>query len=107
MAEAIKKVRPDVSFVYNQVPKEWAMEDIYCQLVPNEDKGCPTYDMIPRIGAFEVSYRGIILFSKMMSSVWPHFQAVAQYCDSMFNDVQVLSHAELSKKYTTNGKVIV
>lgn len=63
------------------------MEDIYCQLVPNEDKVNSCYEMIPRIGAFEVSYKGIILFSKMMSSVWPHFSAVAQYIDSMFNDI--------------------
>jgi hypothetical protein len=107
VAESIKKERAGVSFLFNQVPKEWAMEDIYCQLVPNEDKADPTYAMIPRIGAFEVSYKGVIVFSKMMSSVWPHFESVAKYIDTMFNDVSVLSHAELSRKYTTNGKVIV
>ena len=107
MADAIKKLRPDVTFVFNQVPKDWAMHDIYCQLVPNDDDANMCYDMIPRIGAFEVYYKGIILFSKMMSSVWPHFGAVAKYVDAMFNDMRSMSLAELSKKYTTSGKVMV
>lgn len=63
--------------------------------------------MIPRIGAFEVSFKGIILFSKMMSSVWPHFVNVSKHVDGMFNDIQVISHAELARKYTFNGKVLV
>ena len=83
------------------------MHDIYCQLVPNDDDKNLCYDMIPRIGAFEVSYKGIILFSKMMSSVWPHFGAVAKYVDQMFNDMRSMSLVELSKKYTTTGKVAV
>jgi hypothetical protein len=83
------------------------MHDIYCQLVPNDEDANMCYDMIPRIGAFEVSYKGIILFSKMMSSVWPHFSAVAKYVDSMFNDMRSMSLPELTKKYTTTGKVMV
>jgi len=63
--------------------------------------------MIPRIGAFEVSYKGIILYSKMMSSVWPNFGSVAKCVEGMFNDLKVLSHQELSRKYTTTGKVLV
>jgi len=55
------------------------MEDIYCQLIPNEDKSVKCYDMIPRIGALEVSYKGIAIFSKMMSSVWPNYDAVSTY----------------------------
>jgi hypothetical protein len=34
--------------------------------------------MIPRIGAFEVSYKGIIIYSKMMCGVWPNYDAVAK-----------------------------
>ena len=76
--------------------------------MPNEDSALDHYDMIPRIGAFEVSYKGIILFSKMMSGVWPHFQAVAKFVEELLKDVaNGTSLNELKRKYTTNGQVKV
>ena len=84
------------------------MEDIYCQLIPNDDDNNQHYDMIPRIGAFEISYKGVLVFSKMMSSVWPHFTAVAKYVGEMFADIQNgMSIQEIKSKYTTNGRVTV
>jgi hypothetical protein len=48
------------------VPKEWANYDSYCQLIPdNSEADC--YSMIPRIGAFEITYQGIVVFSKLLS----------------------------------------
>ena len=44
------------------VPKEFAMSDIYCQLIPNDDDKNPYYEVIPRIGSFEVSFNGIVSF---------------------------------------------
>ncbi len=38
----------------------WAMSDIYCQLIPNEDEAIPNYEIVPRIGAFEVSINGVV-----------------------------------------------
>jgi len=55
------------------------MSDIYCQLIPNESEN-PNYDMLPRLGAFEVSYKGVLLYSKILSLMWPHFGAVAEKC---------------------------
>ena len=84
------------------------MEDIYCQLIPNEDKEVQCYDMIPRIGAMEVSYKGIIIFSKMMSSVWPNYESVSKFVAEMLDDVSAgMSAQELRKKYQTTGKVVV
>jgi hypothetical protein len=64
--------------------------------------------MIPRIGAMEVSYKGIIIFSKMMSSVWPNYESVSKFVSEMFDDVKAgMSAQELRKKYQTTGKVVV
>jgi hypothetical protein len=56
--------------------------------------------MIPRIGAMEVSYKGIIIFSKMMSSVWPNYESVSKFVAEMLDDVSAgMSAQELRKKY--------
>lgn len=55
-----------VTVLRNQVPKAWAMEDSYCQLIP-DDTDATEYSMIPRIGAFEVTFKGIIIYSKLIS----------------------------------------
>ena len=36
---AITSSVPDSKVVFNLVPKEHAMADIYCQLIPNDDEG--------------------------------------------------------------------
>jgi hypothetical protein len=36
------------------------MSDIYCQLIPNEDENMPNYEIVPRIGAFEISVNGVV-----------------------------------------------
>ena len=55
-----------IQFIFNKVPKEWAHADSYCQLIPNDDPAFDCYDIIPRIGAFEVTYNGIVIFSKLL-----------------------------------------
>ena len=62
------------------MPKVHAMSDIYCQLIPNDDPNQPFYEMVPRMGAFEVSFNGVLLFSKMLSKVWPNPTSVANKC---------------------------
>ena len=36
------------------------MSEIYNQLIPNDDNGNANYDIVPKIGAFEVSINGIV-----------------------------------------------
>lgn len=38
------------------------MKDIYCQLIPNDNEEIPNYEMVPRIGAFEVSINGVVSY---------------------------------------------
>lgn len=78
VATAIKENVAGAEVIFNLVPKAHAMSDIYCQLIPNEDEMQPNYEIVPRIGAFEVSVNGVLLFSKCLSGCWPHFGAIGE-----------------------------
>lgn len=60
VASAIKEHVPSADVKFNMVPKVHAMSDIYCQLVPNDDDNNPFYEVVPRIGSFEVSCNGVV-----------------------------------------------
>lgn len=60
MCQAILDECPGAEVICNEVPKEFAMADIYCQLIPNDDESKQNYEVVPRIGAFEVSVNGIV-----------------------------------------------
>ena len=53
---------PGCIVLKNKVPKQWAMADIYCQLMQNDDDKNPYYEMYPRIGAFDISYKGTVSY---------------------------------------------
>ena len=55
--------------VFNQVPKQFAQSDIYCQLVQNYDDNNPYYDVVPRTGAFEISYNGVVSANETLTAV--------------------------------------
>lgn len=98
---------PGAIVVTNLVPKPWFEKDIYCQLIPNEDDNNPYYEILPRIGAFEVStvVRGvdILLYSKMMSTMWPHVPALASRCAALVDDAGSMDANALKGKYQTSG----
>lgn len=54
---------PDCEVLVNKIPKAWVDYEIYCQLVPNNDPNDPHYQVIPKTGAFEVSYKGVVRYS--------------------------------------------
>jgi len=60
VSAAIIERIPNVLIMRNQIPKEYVDFDLYCNLVPNQDEHCPTYQQVPRTGAFEVSYKGFV-----------------------------------------------
>lgn len=63
VAAAIKERYPNCEVVFNMVPKVWAMSDIYCQLIPNDDPNNACYEVVPRIGSFEVSINGVVSYT--------------------------------------------
>lgn len=80
MAQAIMDAVPGASVVLNQCPKEFHESPIYCQLIPNDDDRCPTYQIVPKLYAFEVSVNGVLLFSKLLSKMWPNYALVSSKC---------------------------
>lgn len=60
VASAITQRLPNALVLRNQIPKAYLPYDIYCNLIPNDDENSPIYDQVPRTGAFEVSYKGMV-----------------------------------------------
>ena len=58
--------------------------------------------MMPRLGAFEVSYKGVLLYSKILSLMWPHFGAVADKCQRVW-EKRSSNDAELRSLFQTTG----
>ena len=59
---------------------------------------------MPRTGAFELSWDGILIYSKCLSSMWPHFPDVAKKAAKMMEDVEKgAKRDDLVHKYLTNG----
>ena len=113
-AKAIKAVIPDANVMMNKVPKPWFEKEIYCQLIPNEDKNMPNYDILPRLGAFEVStvidHTAILFFSKLKSQIWPSHAAVSKKIKACMDEFAAMKRgsrggrgAQLQAKYQTQG----
>ena len=95
--------------LFNQVPKNWFQQEIYCQLIPSDDDESDVYDMIPRLGAFEVStvnsdgYKliDILFFSKLLASLWPHTRTVATKVTGYFEELKsgLTTNEELRIKF--------
>ena len=45
VGDAIREHVPGATIVFNRVPKQYAMSDIYCQLIANDDDNNPYYDI--------------------------------------------------------------
>lgn len=50
------------------------------QLVYNNDSNNQYYDQLPRLGAFELSLNGVLLYSKLISKIWPNIKSVTLKC---------------------------
>ena len=77
---------PSAVVMRNQIPKSYLPYDLYCNLIPNEDDNCEYYDQVPRTGAFEVSYKGLLVFSKLQQGYWPNIELVANKCANLVSD---------------------
>ena len=87
---AIKSNVPNANVIVNKCPKPWYEKEVYCQLIPNDDDNNPNYDILPRIGAFEVSTvinnTDILFYSKQMSSMWPNATMLGKRIGEAMND---------------------
>lgn len=60
MSTAIVERVPNALTMRNQIPKSYLPYDLYCNLIPNDDENIPYFQQVPRTGAFEVSYKGLV-----------------------------------------------
>jgi hypothetical protein len=63
-----------------------ANHDIYSRLLQNKDDSLPYYHQVPRLGAFEVTYQGMLLFSKLKGGVWPNWDILSEKCEKVVQD---------------------
>ena len=63
------------------------MSEIYCRMIPNDDPYELFYEVRPRIGAFELSINGKLLFSKLISKRWPNTDTIVDKCMQVSNAI--------------------
>ena len=85
-AAAIIENIPNAIIMKNQIPKNYLHYDLYNNLIQNDDESCPYFQQVPRIGAFEVSYKGMLIFSKLKGSYWPNVKLVADKCSAVVQE---------------------
>jgi hypothetical protein len=88
VSSAIVERIPNAIVMRNQIPKSYLHHDLYCNLIPNEDENLPFFQQVPRTYAFEVSYKGLLIFSKLQNKKWPNSELVAEKCEGI-----IKSHA--------------
>ena len=77
VASAITSKVPDATVLKNSIPKAWVDFEIYCQLLPDDNTNNPHFAQIPRIGAFEISFKGIVRTLTFPNSSLAHIFKVA------------------------------
>ena len=60
VSAAILERIPDALTMRNQIPEAYLPYDLYCNLIPNTDSNTLYFQQVPRTGAFEVSYKGLV-----------------------------------------------
>lgn len=70
VSSAIVEKIPNALTMRNQIPKAYLPFDLYCNLIPNTDTNSPYFQQVPRTGAFEVSFKGLVSFVKIFQT--PH-----------------------------------
>jgi hypothetical protein len=88
MSEAICARIPGAQCLHNEIPKEYVEMDLYCNLIPPSTPNAETFRQVPMCGAFEVSYRGNLIFSKLKGNYWPNITLVADKCLNLVNAME-------------------
>jgi selT/selW/selH-like putative selenoprotein len=83
VSQAIVERIPNAVTMRNQIPKEYLPFDLYCNLIPNSDANSSAFMQVPRTGSFEVSFKGLLIFSKLQGAYWPNVELVASKCEQI------------------------
>ena len=79
-------------------------------MIPNDDDDNPYYDILPRLGAFEVSTVvndiDVLFYSKQMSIMWPHAGSLAKRIGEWNAERKNKPLAALKEQFQTSGRQI-
>ena len=67
------------------------MSDIYCQLIPNDDEQDLFYQVMPRMGAFEVSVNGVV---RTPVIDFKYFECTSFYSEDIHKQIYPLQRAK-------------
>lgn len=74
-------------------------------MIENHDPNNAYYAQAPRIYAFEVSYKGVLLYSKLLSLMWPNPGNVARKASECHaQSMAGCSDADLRRDFQTTGQ---
>lgn len=59
--------------------------DLYCNLGYNSDPNVKVYEQVPRVGAFEVSFKGHLIFSKLYCAQWPSAMIMGEKAEGIYH----------------------
>jgi hypothetical protein len=115
VSEQLNAKIPGVQIFVNCIPKAFVNSDNYQNLIMGSETD-PTYQMVPRLGAFEVSAylhpkvggSDVLFFSKLMSQCWPSAPLLGKRIEECWEEA-VAGNGEglpdIASKYQTNGQV--
>ena len=111
LANSIKEHVPSAMILFNQVPKAWFQSNLYCQLISNNDQTNDVYDVMPRLGSFEVStvWKGVdtLIYSKLLVKMWPNTVALGVKVGNYQADLDSkMKIREVSRKYYFDPKSV-
>ena len=79
MGSKIKELVLECDVFYNEVTKKYAKSGIYGWLQKNINTD-ECYDIDPRLGSFEISLNGTLIFSKLKTKSWGNLNRIASKC---------------------------
>lgn len=62
-------------------------------------EGNPFYSLNPAIGAFDISYKGRLLWSKRARGKWPNLDDLAKRCVNLINAIEAEKDDKLAAQY--------
>ena len=97
LTKELEKTIPGIQVLKNAIPKTWVDYHLYKNLIHNSDESCPIYEMLPELGAFEISTEGKLLWSKRQSGRWPNAADISTRVDQLLKAKEDQPHLLFDK----------
>ena len=98
----LQRFKPGLRVLANEIPPKLTAK--YFVRPEGEAKVVPGKLAFPRIGAFEVYYRGIVLFSKLSSGLWPRPELLCDTLAQALEDFRRKDEAAEERRHRKSSK---